>query len=74
MKRLFFGIVITTMLIGAIAMGDKKLNDVHKGMEVDGKKVNCVFCHKGTDIPKEGTDYKKYYSTPTCAGAKCHSK
>ncbi|MBN2340026.1 MAG: hypothetical protein JXX29_06840 [Deltaproteobacteria bacterium] len=74
MKQLLFVTVIATMFIGALAMGDVKLNKSHKGMDVDGKKVNCVYCHKDTNIPKKGTDYKKHQSSATCSGSKCHSK
>lgn len=62
------------MFVGALAIGDVKMNKAHKGMEVEGKKVNCIYCHKGTNIPKKGTDYKKYESQKTCAGKNCHSK
>jgi len=72
MKHVFFFAVVTAMFISALAFGDKKLNKIHKGMEKDGKKVNCVYCHKGTDIPKEGTDFNKFLKHPSCAGEGCH--
>ncbi|MBN2529883.1 MAG: hypothetical protein JXR76_26065 [Deltaproteobacteria bacterium] len=73
MKHLLFVVVIATMFVSALAMGNKNINKIHKGMVQNGKKVNCVFCHKDTAIPREkGADYKKLLKTPSCAGEKCH--
>ena len=72
MKKAVFFAVVATLFISALAMGDKNLNKIHKGMMKDGNKVNCVFCHKGTDIPRKGQEYNKFLKTPTCAGEKCH--
>ncbi|MBN2718172.1 MAG: hypothetical protein JXX14_20170 [Deltaproteobacteria bacterium] len=72
MKKGLFFVIFATLLISALAMGDKTMNKAHKGMEKDGKKVNCVYCHNGTDIPKKGQDFNKFIKTPTCAGEKCH--
>ena len=72
MKHLLFLVVFATMFVSALAFGDKKMNKIHKGMEKDGKKINCVYCHKDTNIPKEGTDFNKHMKNPSCAGENCH--
>ena len=72
MKKILFIIVTASMFVSALALGDKNMNKIHRGMKKDGKKVNCAYCHKGTDIPKKGQDFDKFLKTETCAGDNCH--
>ena len=54
------------------SFGSVKLIKTHKGLTLNGKKINCAYCHTVNKIPKKGTNYKKYNTTATCAGPKCH--
>ncbi len=72
MKKIIFAATIATMFIGTMLFADVPLNKKHKGMEKDGQKVNCAYCHKKAGNPKEGKDYAKYKNGKFCKGSGCH--
>ena len=72
MKKIVFGLAIATMFVSSILFADVNLNKKHKGMEKDGAKVNCAYCHTKAGNPKEGKDYAKYRDGKFCKGSGCH--
>jgi len=72
MKKIIFGLAIATMFVSTVLFADVTLNKKHKGLEKDGAKINCVYCHKKAGNPKEGKDYAKYKSGKFCKGSGCH--
>ena len=72
MKKVIFGLTLTTMFIGTMLFADVSLNKKHKGMKKDGQKINCVYCHKKAGNPKDGKEFAKYQKGKFCKGSGCH--
>jgi hypothetical protein len=72
MKNVLIIATLTTLFISALVYGSPKLNKIHKGMDRDGVKINCAYCHKKAAIVKGGKNYKQHQKGKFCAGSGCH--
>jgi hypothetical protein len=73
MKKAFLGIVLVAMFVSTALFASVPINKKHKGKELNGAKVNCVYCHKTAGIAKEGgQDNKALQKKATCKSAGCH--
>ena len=74
MKKIIMAVIIASAFLSVLASGSMKLNKLHKGMNKDGNKINCAYCHTVNKIPKKGNDYKSYQKNAYCQGKGCHGK
>lgn len=72
-------IVLVLLMISAAAFSNVKISAKHKQGVVDGKKVNCTYCHTNSKIEKKKGQVKgetlngvKFSKIKTCAGSDCH--
>ena len=72
MKKILAAMAILSLFVGTVIFADVPLNKKHKGLEKDGEKINCAYCHKKAGNPKEGKDYAKYKTGKFCTGSGCH--
>ncbi len=74
MKRFITPIVFAAILAAAVLNANPTIFKAHKGMTgKDSAKINCVYCHKTTAIPKaKGNDIEKLKKGPYCAMKDCH--
>ena len=76
-----FSLVMVLIMITTITVySNTKLSNKHKGMEKDGKAINCAYCHEGDlkiakkkkqlkDNTLNGVEFSKIKS---CSGEGCH--
>jgi len=74
MKKWIVGIALGTFLVSSLAIASTDLNKKHSGKSgLEGKKVNCGYCHKDAGIKKEkGLDGAALKKGKFCAIDGCH--
>jgi len=72
MKPALIALALAVLFISSLAFSSAQLQKAHKGLDRDGAKINCAYCHEKAAIPKEGKDYQKHQGNPGCKGSGCH--
>ncbi len=73
-------IVLVLLMISGAAFSNVKISAKHKDKMIDGKKVNCAYCHTGElkiekkkgQVKGEALNGVKFSKIKGCAGKDCH--
>jgi len=74
MKKMIVGMAVASLFVGSVLLASTDINKKHSGKSgLEGKKVNCMYCHKDAGVEKKGgQDKAALQKGKFCAVDGCH--